>query len=265
MSMKNRIQEAQLKAATEVVRQGLENHRGNLVRLNEILQSVSHLEVILTSQGSERLLVLPAHSQNPSNLETELFASLNSALKDYEPEAREVGKYSVLKLKTQKKVPKSLEIYANGVRFELDIVEQDLDFDMFRQDIQNRTRKKRETKRESLPESEWYTPNIETGFEFEIDKSRNNPKYPLLPLNKQVRDYFPGLRIPFYLVYSGEETQTHITCASSQKKIGELAGNYISAGMTNLFRTHPEIRNARVLQMKAVEPGKIYEIAGIRK
>jgi len=266
MSIRNTIKVAQVRAATEVAKNELGSYRGSLVRLNEVLESASHLEAILTLNGTEELLVLPVNSQNPVDTEDDLMDSVKSALKGFRPKSTEFGEYSAFRISTSnRKLPRTLQVYVGNMRFDLDIVRQDLDMDVFKNNSYNRgVRKKRETTREYLPKSEWYMPTIGAGFEFKIDKSNNNPKYPLLPLNKSIRPYFPGLSVPFNLIYLGEETKTHVACAGANKKMGELAGNYFSEGISRLFRTHPEVREAGIVQMRVIRPGKAYEITSVR-
>jgi len=261
MSIKDKIELAQAQAATNAALEGLGEHRLSVIELNGVLEKHYDLELVLSQNGPGSLLVMPIDSKMRTRLEDELMDSIKNALKGCRPRLCDVDGYAAYRTSDAYPLQGLKEVCAGGLHFRLDIVMQDLNTETLRRDPAERKHGKRNAiKRESLPISEYYIPQVAEDFRFQIDKTRNNPKYPLLPVNKSIRPYFPGLGIPFYIIYRGEETLTHVACASQERRIGELAGNYISEGMTHLFKSHPEIRAAGILPIRVVTPGKTYEI-----
>ncbi|MEN9626287.1 MAG: hypothetical protein RL557_615 [archaeon] len=262
MTAKQKIKEAQQKAASQAALGVLEENRHNLVELNKVFNQTHSLDAFLALQNGELVLIMPAtNREDTTYVETALLNSVEDALSSYNPEKRMCGGYHSFALQPsrKKRLPRSLELSVDGLSFNIGITRAKIDFENDTQEIKVRTRR-RQSQRESLPQSEWYQPSVKKGFAFAIDRSNYDEQYKLLPLTKETRPYFPGLEVPFTLQYQSLEFQTHVTCAPAERKKGELAGTYISKGISSLFRTHPEVRDADILEVNVIAPRQKYKI-----
>ena len=190
MAIQESVKKAQVKAASEAVKNGLETHRGSLVALDEVLQEKHIVEGVLTSHNGRSLLVLPVYTQNQVDLEESFVHGVKHALRGYRPKETELGGYAAFEISTssEKRAPRKLKVYAGDVSFNMDIIKQDVNLEGIVSKGNGVAHKKSRKKEfDTLPESEWYQPDVKRGFEFDVTSDTpSSEKYNLIVLRSDV-------------------------------------------------------------------------------
>jgi hypothetical protein len=103
---------------------------------------------------------------------------------------------------------------------------------------------------------------LKIGDVLEIEyKSVNERNYGLLRLNSQSRWFFPGYKIDFILETDIGEIKSRVTSAMAGTVIGAPnAGTYISGGLREWYRKHPEVVGGKKLAFECLEPYKRYKL-----
>ena len=99
-----------------------------------------------------------------------------------------------------------------------------------------------------------------------LDITLENPRtpleYTLIPVQKSVRRFLPGYRMPFVIKADGEVIRTHVTSAAGNPRAGDpLAGHYIRDGLRGWFARHRrEIKPGVRLRLREIRPQKEYTL-----
>jgi len=105
---------------------------------------------------------------------------------------------------------------------------------------------------------------VESGkcLEITLENPRTPLEYTLIPVQKSVRRFLPGYRIPFLINADGEVIRTHVTSAAGNPRAGDpLAGHYIRDGMRGWFGRHRrEIKPGVRLRLREIRPQKEYAL-----
>lgn len=255
MSIRKNIKQAREIAVSNAIKKGLEENRLEISSLDEILNKPYEVEAVLTYEGDRRILILPV--DNKGKLEKKIITAVESNLSKYDTEKRKIEDYIAFQINTKRKLPKSIYFSVGDLSFKLDIIDEEFNLDSLHQ-IEN----KRTNNFKSLPESEYYRPNVVKDFEFDLNSdTKSSKKYNLIVLRRNVSGYFPGFKVPFSFIYKEDEIKARRVCSSKENtKVGENAGNYISKGITKLFKKYPELKEADKLRIKVKSPGQVYEI-----
>ena len=101
-------------------------------------------------------------------------------------------------------------------------------------------------------------------IEFELNASSR--KYVYIPLPKDKRYFFPGLKRNFELVTDIGVLTAHVTSAPNGTPIGDPhAGGHIRGRFGPWYTKHPELKDGTKLRMEALEPGKRYKLSIVSK
>lgn len=87
-------------------------------------------------------------------------------------------------------------------------------------------------------------------------------RYRLIPLNVDVRSFFPGYKVSFQMETDLGTITTHVTSAPQGAPVGDpLAGNYICKGLGYWFETYKdELKAQPVVRVHVIEPFIRYRI-----
>ena len=87
-------------------------------------------------------------------------------------------------------------------------------------------------------------------------------RWSLIPIPKDKRTFFPGYKVEFQLSTDISTITTHMTSALKGTPIGDpKAGAYIQGGLRSWYVSHPELQDGAKLQIKALQPGKHYQLS----
>lgn len=102
---------------------------------------------------------------------------------------------------------------------------------------------------------------IDNSVEIIIKNIDSAKKYNLIYFPKNIRDFFPGYKIPFTFETDIGEISTKITSAPKGTEIGDPSrGSYIQGGLKPWYEKHQELKNGDKLIITVVEPKKRYKI-----
>lgn len=86
-------------------------------------------------------------------------------------------------------------------------------------------------------------------------------RYNLLPLNANLRSFFPGFKIPFVLETDVGDLEVQVTSADKGTRIGDsVAGTYICGGLSAWFRKHTELSPGDSIIVERVEGERRYRL-----
>ncbi|MEA2021584.1 MAG: hypothetical protein U9N08_03835 [Candidatus Caldatribacteriota bacterium] len=86
-------------------------------------------------------------------------------------------------------------------------------------------------------------------------------KYKLFYFPKNIRDFFPGYKVPFTFETDIGEISTKITSAPKGTEIGDpSSGSYIQGGLKTWYEKHQELKNGDKLIITVVDPKKRYTL-----
>ena len=95
-------------------------------------------------------------------------------------------------------------------------------------------------------------PNFSNSVEIIIKNIDSAKKYNLIYFPKNIRDFFPGYKIPFTFETDIGETSTKITSAPKGTEIGDPSrGSYIQGGLKPWYEKHQELKNGDKLIITA--------------
>ena len=102
-------------------------------------------------------------------------------------------------------------------------------------------------------------------IEIELKTIYTPRKFALIPIHKDKRTFFPGYKVNFQLSTDTGTFTTHVTSASRGTPIGDpKAGGYIQGGLRSWYDKHMELKDGARLKIKALHPGKHYELSIVR-
>jgi excisionase family DNA binding protein len=99
-------------------------------------------------------------------------------------------------------------------------------------------------------------------LEITLENPKTPLQYTLIPVQKNIRHFFPGYQIPFQIHADDEVVRTHVTSAAGNPKPGDsLAGHYIRGGLKGWFARHrKEIQPGVRLRIREVRAHKEYSL-----
>jgi hypothetical protein len=93
-------------------------------------------------------------------------------------------------------------------------------------------------------------------------KSETERNYGLFILTEQSRWFFPGYNIDFILETDLGELKNRVTSAKAGTQIGDpTAGHYLSGGLREWYRSHPEVVMGKKVTFECIEPYKRYRLS----
>lgn len=102
-------------------------------------------------------------------------------------------------------------------------------------------------------------------IEIELRTIYTPRKWALIPIPKDKRTFFPGYKVNFQISTDTGTLTAHVTSASKGTPIGDpKAGGYIQGGLRSWYDKHPELKDGARLKIKALQPGKHYELSIVR-
>ncbi len=102
--------------------------------------------------------------------------------------------------------------------------------------------------------------------EIEIELNDSARKYVYIPLPRDKRPFFPGYKVDFQIIIDGKILEAHVTSAHLGTPAGDPnAGGHIRGKFGPWYARHPEIKSGDILRIKALEPGKRYELSLVDK
>ena len=104
---------------------------------------------------------------------------------------------------------------------------------------------------------------VKTGDNLEIEqRSVNERKYGLFRLTRDTRWFFPGYKLDFILETDIGEIRAKVTSAMVGTQIGDPdAGTYLSGGLRQWYRQHPEVIVGKRVSFQCIEPYKKYKLS----
>ncbi|MBI4439141.1 hypothetical protein HY640_04370 [Candidatus Woesearchaeota archaeon] len=108
-----------------------------------------------------------------------------------------------------------------------------------------------------------YQPSGSAGdrFELRLGASKEKPNgYKLARLTADIRDKFPGYKVPFTLEFDDSSIETHVASAKKGTPVGAKAGTYFTSMMGELHKRHPELWEQGRMMVEIVEPGRRYKV-----
>ena len=98
-----------------------------------------------------------------------------------------------------------------------------------------------------------------------LDVTIKNPtciNYHLLFIPRQSRSFFPGYKVPFYLITDAGEIETHVSSAPAGTRIGDPnAGVYIQANLAEWYKKYSDIKVGDKVVFEIIEPMKRYRLS----
>jgi len=102
-------------------------------------------------------------------------------------------------------------------------------------------------------------------IEIEIKSIHSPREWALIPIPKAKRAFFPGFKVDFELVTDVGTITTHVTSDVNGTPIGDpRSGKCIQTGLREWFDGHPALSDGAKLRIRALDPGKRYELSVIR-
>jgi hypothetical protein len=84
----------------------------------------------------------------------------------------------------------------------------------------------------------------------------------LIPVPKKVRDFFPGLKIPFKLESDVGDLTVKVTSAPKGTPVGDPnAGTYITGGLRRWYEKHPQLKDGDKVRIECLDAGKRYKLS----
>ena len=82
-------------------------------------------------------------------------------------------------------------------------------------------------------------------------------RYNLIPVNREIRKFFPAYREKFVLETDVEEIITYVTSRTGKPNYNpKTEGKYITAGLYKWFRKHEDLIPRKTLIISEIEPTK---------
>jgi len=100
----------------------------------------------------------------------------------------------------------------------------------------------------------------------EIKLNPSSRKCVYIPLPRDKRHFFPGLKVDFELVTDVGVLTAHVTSAPNGTPRGDPhAGGHIRGRFGSWYAKHPELKAGDRLRIQALEPGKRYNLSVVSK
>jgi hypothetical protein len=105
-----------------------------------------------------------------------------------------------------------------------------------------------------------------TENEIEIELNNSAREYVLIPLPRDKRLFFPGFMVSFEMITDAGMLKAHVTSSHLGALKGDPnAGVQIRGGLGHWYTKHPELKAGDKIRIKALEPGKRYELSIVDK
>jgi hypothetical protein len=236
MSLTSILREEKAKAAqqaaTKTAKDHLKAQQANLRQFSELLEQAQEIDVVVSHNEGETLCVLPLPVTEKTYLEKGLVSAVVDALKNYHPEPSSYDGQMAYILEGRE-FPKTVPIRVQGLDFTVNLVPVALP----------------DERPTALGNAYHAIGNAGEKFQIAIRTPGPFRRWAHIPARKDVRPYFPGLKVPFNVeLKSGDEVVLGIYGGSKGDEVGSYRGAYIQGkGIKAVFDSYTPLVDNQVL------------------